>query len=66
MFRSKNVSDKELIKLIEEFDLKKIFWNGKIDLDLKINQLTFNLLLQELIFQDLMGSLAKKLKRMAC
>ena len=43
MFRSKNIDDEKLIKLIEKFDLKKIFHNGKIDLDLKINQLKSNL-----------------------
>ena len=42
-FRSKNIDDKQLIKLIEKFDLKKIFQNNKIDLDLKINQLKSNL-----------------------
>ena len=43
MFRSKNVDDKQLIELIEKFNLKKIFQNNKIDLDLKINQLKSNL-----------------------
>lgn len=43
IFRSKNVKDEVLINLIEKFNLKKIFWNGKIDLDLKINQLKSNL-----------------------
>jgi ABC-type multidrug transport system fused ATPase/permease subunit len=42
-FRNENITDDEIIELLKEFDLENIFPNGRVDLNLQINEMKSNL-----------------------